>query len=295
MASLTGTIIKGIAGFYYVATVGSGIYACRARGIFRKEKTKPLVGDRVEIEVLDEKDKEANLIRIQPRKNALIRPAVANVDQAMLLFSLQSPDPDATLLDRFLIMMEKQEVPTVLCFNKTDLVEENEGRRWKDIYTACGYEVFLISAGKEEGIAELKERLQGKTTVVAGPSGVGKSTLTNLMQDVVRMETGELSEKLRRGKNTTRHAELVPLGEDTFFCDTPGFTSLDIPDLQPQELGAYFPEFEPFRGMCRYPDCAHMEEPDCAIRGAVEEGKISAERYRHYQRFYEELKEKRRY
>ena len=295
MTRLSGTIVKGIAGFYYVSTVESGIYACRARGIFRKDGKKPLVGDRVTIEVLDEKDKEANLIELLPRKNALIRPAVANVDQAMVLFALRSPDPDATLLDRFLLRMAQQQVPVVICFNKLDLVEQSAAARWKDIYKACGYEVFLISADREVGVAELKERLAGKTTVVAGPSGAGKSTLTNRIQDVVRMETGSLSEKLQRGKNTTRHAELLPLGENTFFCDTPGFTSLEMPEIPAEELDGYFPEFGPYRGTCRFPDCAHLQEPDCAVRGAVENGAIPQERYQHYTRFYSELKEKRRY
>ena len=292
MASLKGTIIKGIAGFYYVATVESGIYACRARGIFRKDNQKPLVGDRVEIEVTDEQDKEANVVRILPRKNALIRPAVANVDQAMLLFALRSPDPDGTLLDRFLLLMETQQVPVLICFNKTDLAGDAEAARWREIYESCGYDVHLISAGLEQGTEELKACLQGKTTVVAGPSGAGKSTLTNLMQTAVHMETGELSEKLGRGKNTTRHAELVPLDGDTFFCDTPGFTSLDLPGIEAADRDQYFPEFAPYREQCRFPDCAHMQEPDCAVRDAVDEDKISRERYEHYRRFYEELKDR---
>lgn len=294
---MTGKIIKGIAGFYYVAVAGSGIYACKARGIFRKDRKKPLVGDLVEIEVLDEKDKEANLVRILPRRNTLIRPAAANVDQAMILFALHDPDPDSMLLDRFLVTMEKQQIPVFLCFNKTDLAEKEEIRRWMDLYAGCGYEVFPIRAETEEGTDAVRERLEGKTTIVAGPSGVGKSTLTNVLLQTAHMETGSLSEKLKRGKNTTRHAELVPLGDDTFFCDTPGFTALDMPAMECSELAGCFPEFRPYLDQCRFPDCSHLHEPDCAVKEAYVAGKIAPERYDHYRRFYEELKElkKRRY
>ncbi len=294
---MTGTIIKGIAGFYYVAVAGSGIYACKARGIFRKDRQKPLVGDHVEIEVLDERDKEANLVRILPRRNALVRPAVANVDQAMILFALRDPDPDGMLLDRFLVSMERQQVPVLLCFNKTDLAEDEEIRRWMDLYAGCGYEVFPIRAEKEEGTDALRQRLAGRTTVVAGPSGAGKSTLTNVLLRTVHMETGALSEKLKRGKNTTRHAELVPLGDDTFFCDTPGFTALDMPAMECGELASCFPEFRPYLTQCRFPDCSHLHEPDCAVQEACRDGKISSERFEHYRRFFGELKEleKRRY
>ena len=291
---MTGKIIKGIAGFYYVSVAGSGIYACKARGIFRKDRQKPLVGDQVEIEVLDERDKEANLVRILPRRNMLIRPAVANVDQALILFALHDPEPDSMLLDRFLVTMEKQQIPALLCFNKTDLAGEEEIGRWMELYAGCGYEVFPVRAEKEEGTEALRERLAGRTTVVAGPSGVGKSTLTNVLLRTAYMETGALSEKLKRGKNTTRHAELVPLDDDTFFCDTPGFTALEMPALACEELAAYFPEFRPYLQNCRFPDCSHIHEPDCAVQEACREGKIPAERYDHYRRFYEELKETER-
>ena len=294
---MTGKIIKGIAGFYYVAVAGSGVYACKAKGIFRKERQKPLVGDLVRIDVLDEQEREANLTDILPRKNALIRPAVANVDQAMILFALREPDPDGMLLDRFLVTMEQQGIPVILCFNKTDLAGREEVRRWKDIYAAAGYEVLAIRALEEEGAEIVRQHLEGRTTVVAGPSGAGKSTLTNALLRTAHMETGALSEKLRRGKNTTRHAELVPLGPETFFCDTPGFTALEMPYMEPETLAACFPEFRPYETACRFPDCAHLQEPDCGVREALENGQIRPERYAHYCRFYEELKErkKRRY
>ena len=198
---MQGKIIKGIAGFYYVDVAESGVYECKAKGIFRKEKKKPLVGDNVEIEVLDEKEKTGNLIQILPRKNELIRPAAANVDQALVIFAVRQPDPNYQLLDRFLITMEQQEIPSIICFNKKDLAEQEELDQMYQIYISCGYQVLLTSAEQEEGINQIRKILEGKTTVVAGPSGVGKSSLTNLLQEEVSMETGEISKKLKRGGN----------------------------------------------------------------------------------------------
>ena len=210
---MQGKIIKGIAGFYYVDVAESGVYECKAKGIFRKEKKKPLVGDNVEIEVLDEKEKTGNLIQILPRKNELIRPAAANVDQALVIFAVRQPDPNYQLLDRFLITMEQQEIPSIICFNKKDLAEQEELDQMYQIYISCGYQVLLTSAEQEEGISQIRKILEGKTTVVAGPSGVGKSSLTNLLQEEVSMETGEISKKLKRGRHTTRHAQLLTVGE----------------------------------------------------------------------------------
>jgi ribosome biogenesis GTPase len=291
---MTGKIIKGIAGFYYVSVAGSGIYECKAKGIFRKEGKKPLVGDDVRIQVLDEKEKEANLTEILPRRNELFRPAVANVDQAMVIFALERPAPSQSLLDRFLLMLERQHVPAFLCFNKDDLAADGEKERWRKIYRNSGVEVLFCSAEKEDGLEEVREKLRGKTTVVAGPSGVGKSTLVNRMQGDVRMETGEISRKLKRGRHTTRHSQLIPLEEDTFLCDTPGFTSLYMTDMEKEELKEYFPEFFPFAPACRFQGCAHISEPDCGVKAALEEGKISRERYDSYRLFYEELKEQER-
>ena len=294
---MQGKIIKGIAGFYYVNVVESGVYECKAKGIFRKEKKKPLVGDNVEIEVLDEKEKLGNLVRILPRKNELIRPAAANVDQAMVIFAVKQPDPNYGLLDRFLISMEQQQVPTVICFNKQDLAQREEVQKMYHLYADCGYHVLLTSAFKEEGIAQVREILEGKTTVVAGPSGVGKSSLTNLLQEETSMETGEISKKLKRGKHTTRHSQLLAVGENTYLMDTPGFSSLYLEGLEKEELREYFPEFHEFEGQCRFQGCVHVHEPGCLVKEAVEEGKISRQRYENYVSFYEELKEKekRRY
>ena len=292
---MNGKIVKGIAGFYYVDVVESGIYECKAKGIFRKENMKPLVGDEVEIEVLDEKMKTGNLVRILPRKNELIRPAAANVDQAIVIFAVRQPDPSYALLDRFLIAMEQQEIPVVICFNKTDLSTEEEVDKMKKIYQNCGYQVLSTSAEKSEGINELRNYLEGKTSVVAGPSGVGKSSITNLLQGEVCMETGEISQKLQRGKHTTRHAQLIKIGEHTYFMDTPGFSSLFVQNMEKEDLQAYFPEMNNLNHLCRFQGCAHMNEPDCAVKEAVSEGKIHPIRYESYKNIYQELKEKRKY
>ena len=237
---MQGKIIKGIAGFYYVDVAESGIYECKAKGIFRKEKKKPLVGDNVEIEVLDEKEKTGNLIQILPRKNELIRPAAANVDQALVIFAVRQPDPNYQLLDRFLITMEQQEIPSIICFNKKDLAEQEELDQMYQIYISCGYQVLLTSAEQEEGISQIRKILEGKTTVVAGPSGVGKSSLTNLLQEEVSMETGEISKKLKRGRHTTRHAQLLTVGEHTYLMDTPGFSSLFVERMEKEGVTSLF-------------------------------------------------------
>jgi ribosome biogenesis GTPase len=294
---MQGRIIKGIAGFYYVYTVESGVWQCKARGLFRKDGKKPLVGDEVTIDVTDPADREARILEILPRKNELIRPAVANVDQAMILFALASPDPDLLLLDRFLITMERQHVPVLICFNKLDLDNGNSAEHYRELYEACGYEVLLLCARKGEGVDLLRERIKGSFTVAAGPSGVGKSSLTNLLSGTEAMETGEISRKLRRGKNTTRHSEMILLDDGTVICDTPGFTSLSVPDMKKEELRFYYPELAPYEGHCRFNGCVHINEPGCAVKDALQRGALQKERYESYQTLYGELEEqeKRRY
>lgn len=193
---MQGKIVKGIAGFYYVHVVGFGIYECKAKGSFRKEKRKPLVGDNVEIDCLSEEEKTGNIIQIFPRKNELIRPAVANIDQALVVFAVTDPKPHFNLLDRFLIMMETKGIPAVLCFNKQDIATEKEIQELQEIYRRCGYQILFTSAKKEENIALVKEVLKGKTTTVAGPSGVGKSSLINILQPEAKMETGKSARRL---------------------------------------------------------------------------------------------------
>ena len=292
---MIGKIMKGIAGFYYVGVVESGVYECKAKGIFRKDKIKPLVGDDVEIEVLNEEEKLGNIVKILPRRSELIRPAVANIDQALVIFAAREPKPNLSLLDRFLVIMEKQDVPVIICFNKQDLCDEEEVGRLKEIYEACGYPVVLASAKQGEGIEEIKSLLRGKTTTVAGPSGVGKSSLTNLLQNEVQMETGEISKKLGRGRHTTRHSQIIQIEEDTWLYDTPGFTSFYVEEIEKEELRFYFREFSKYEGTCRFQGCTHTHEPGCMVKNALEEEKISKERYENYLELYGELKEKRRY
>lgn len=295
---MQGKIVKGIAGFYYVDVVESGIYECKAKGIFRKEKKKLLVGDNVEIEPLDEEEEngypKGNLVKILPRKNVLIRPACANIDQALVIFAVRQPDPNFQLLDRFLISMEQQDVKTVICFNKTDLITEAELRAICDIYENSGYRIVTVSAAQRQGIEEIHAILEGKTTVVAGPSGVGKSSITNLMQESVSMETGEISKKLKRGRHTTRHAQLIEVGKETYLMDTPGFSSLFLEGLEKEELAFCFPEFAKYENQCRFQGCAHIHEPDCKVKEAVEQGYVHRQRYENYVALYDEIKNKKR-
>ena len=292
---MQGKIVKGIGGFYYVNTGEGEIYECRARGIFRKEGKKPLVGDDVKIEVLDGQEKTGNLVEILPRKNRLIRPAVANVDQALVLFAAADPKPNLNLLDRFLILMEQQQVPVTICFNKADLLEGGELDLLKQGYEAGDYPVHILSVRQQQGMEEIRSLLSGKTTVMAGPSGVGKSSLLNEVKPDARMETGEVSQKIKRGRHTTRHSEFFQIGPDSYLMDTPGFSSIYLEDIDPGELQDYFPEFRPLAGQCRFTGCAHVGERDCGVKTALEEGKISRTRYENYVLLYQELKEKRRY
>ena len=292
---LHGKIIKGIAGFYYVHVAGKGIYECKAKGVFRKNKEKPLVGDDVEITILNEEEKNGNISGILPRKNDLIRPAVANVDQALVIFAADQPKPNFNLLDRFLLMMEQKEIPTVICFNKVDLVTENEQEELKKIYDNTGHTILFVSAAQKQGLEMLRECLYEKTTTVAGPSGVGKSSLINLMQSDVKMETGSISEKIQRGKHTTRHSELIALDEASYILDTPGFSSLAVFDLEKEDVKWYYPEFESLQDKCRFMGCNHIHEPDCAVKQAVEAGSISSIRYENYKLLFEECGNRKKY
>lgn len=292
---MTGKIIKGIGGFYYVVCENGVTYECKAKGAFRNRKIKPLVGDNVEIEILDAEKNLGNIEDILPRFNWLNRPAVANVDQTVIIFAVSAPAPNFNLLDRFLINMEQHEVPTIICFNKIDL----EGfRQSEDIcrsYTKSGYEVLFISAESGYGIHTLEAVIKGKTTVFAGPSGVGKSSTLNSLFPDANVQTGGLSEKIQRGKHTTRHSELMFVDDDTYIMDTPGFSSLYTEGIEAEDLKLYFPEIAAYTGTCKFNMCNHISEPGCLVKEAVGDGRISKMRYDDYVMIYNELKEKRKW
>ncbi len=292
---MKGKIIKGIAGFYYVHVVHSGIYECKAKGVFRNRKIKPLVGDDVEIEILSEEEKLGNITEIYDRKSELIRPAVSNIDQALVVFAIAEPMPNLNLLDRFLVMMEKNDIDTIICFNKIDLVSEEKILEMRDVYVKAGYHVMFTSTKNKSGVEEVKRMLMGKTTAFAGPSGVGKSSLLNMILPEANSKTGEISDKIKRGKHTTRHSEIFNICEDTYIMDTPGFSSLYVNDFEKEDLKDYFREFKEFNYDCKFTGCVHINEPDCAIKDRLNRNEISQSRYDNYVLMYEEIKSKNKY
>lgn len=289
-----GKIVKGIGGFYYVdceADGGSWQYECKAKGLFRKDKVKPLVGDDVRIQVISDEQKWGNIEEILPRKNCLIRPEVANVDQALVLFAMADPMPNLNLLDRFLVMMGIQGIETAICFNKLDIVSKDEEDRLRDVYEKCANEVLFVSSKEQIGLDGLRRRLEGRTTVLAGPSGVGKSSILNEIYPEAASKTGTVSEKIGRGRHTTRHSELFCIGKKTYLFDTPGFSSLRIPDMEKEELRHYFTEFAPYEGQCRFMGCSHTHEPGCKVKEALDQGLLNPVRYENYVQLFGELKE----
>ena len=289
---MRGKIIKGIAGFYLV-DCGGEVLTCKARGLFRKQGEKPLVGDLAEVETAQTSESEANIVTLLPRKNRLIRPAVSNVDQALVVMAVRTPDPQFYLLDQYLVTMELQEIPAAILFTKEDL-DRGELADYRSRYETAGYPVFSVSAENGSGLEALRAYLAGKTTVLAGPSGAGKSTLTNLLCPTANMETGELSRKNLRGKQTTRHTELFCLGENSYLLDTPGFTAVEVWG-DTEAFKQAFPEIRALEGQCRFTGCNHRAEPDCAVKAAVARGEIAASRYESYRKMAEESAERRKY
>jgi len=287
---MEGVVVRAYGGYYYVHD-DRGEWACSLRGRFRHEKQQVLVGDRVE---LRPRHGHAGVIeKVLPRHTALIRPPVANVDQAVIVFAVREPDPNPGLLERFLITASMNQIEPLICFNKVDLTSDGQVElvsRYRE-----SFRVVVTSAKTGIGLEGLREALKGRVSVFAGPSGVGKSTLLNTLLPDLKLKTGEISDKLKRGKHTTRHVELISLPEGGLVVDTPGFSSLDLPDLKPEELAGYFPEMEDYYGKCYFTGCMHHKEPGCAVKEAVEAGKIEEARYRQYLDFMEELMGRRRY
>ena len=293
---INGKIIKGIGGFYYVDTE-NGLYECRARGIFRKNKITPLVGDRVSISVVDEENKKGVVEEIEKRDTELVRPPIANVDKALIVFAIKNPAPNLSLLDRFIVLAEKENLEIVIVFTKVDLDADGELlEELKSIYEVSGYKVIPVSNKLKLNIDKIKEELKENTVVFAGPSGVGKSSLLNEVDKNFELKTGEVSDKIKRGKHTTRHAELLKLECGGMVADTPGFSSLTLDDIDESELKEYFIEFDKY-DECRFGSrCIHENEPSCAVKEAVENGEISKKRYESYIQLLNEIRSgKRRY
>ncbi len=287
---IEGIVIKAYSGFYYVQSEATQ-WVCRLRGKFRLEKRRVLVGDRVKLKPAE---KNTGMIyEVMERRNELVRPPIANVDQAVIIFAVKNPDPNLDLLDKFLILAQSAQVTPVICLNKIDLLD-GPMPDWLNIYRQIGYPIVTTSVKKDIGINDMRRILAGKTSVFAGPSGVGKSSILNAIQPGLKLKTGEISKKLGRGKHTTRHVELMPLAGGGLVADTPGFSSLDLPAVHSNELVNYFPEIAAHQKKCRFVSCTHAQEPDCAVREAVEKGQIDTRRYQIYLHYYNELLERER-
>ncbi|WP_031516190.1 ribosome small subunit-dependent GTPase A [Desulfofalx alkaliphila] len=286
---IEGIVVKAYSGYYYVQD-GDAQWICRLRGKFRYDKQKVLVGDRVRLKPAE---KNTGVVyEVLNRRNELLRPPVANVDQGVITFAVAHPEPNLSLLDRFLVLAESSGVKPVICLNKADLLGEQEPE-WLDLYRRIGYGVFYTSTKYNTGLDELRAELRGKISVFAGPSGVGKSSLLNSIKPGLKLKTGEISEKLKRGRHTTRHVELLPINGG-LVVDTPGFSNLNLPEIPAAELMHYFPELAKFQGKCRFTSCTHNMEPQCAIKKAVDLGEIDAGRYNNYLQFLNELTERER-
>ena len=287
---IEGRIIKGIGGFYYVDT-DNGLYECRARGIFRKNKITPLVGDFVKISVVDEENKKGVVEEIAERETELVRPPIANVNKALIVFAVKNPTPHLSLLDRFIVLAERENLEIVIILTKIDLDDDNTFEKIKNIYEPCGYKVIGVSNLEKKNIDKVKEELKDNTVVFAGPSGVGKSSLLNEIDKNFKLKTGDVSDKIKRGKHTTRHAELFELEFGGMVADTPGFSSLTLDDIEDVDLKDYFIEFDNYDD-CKFGSrCIHQNEPNCAVKEAVENGEIPKERYESYIQLLNEIRQ----
>ena len=282
---LKGRIVKALSGFYYVK-VDETVYQCKARGKFRKNDFKPLVGDFCEFSI--ENENEGYIRVIEPRKNDLVRPPISNIDQALLVFSASEPDMNLLLLDRFLVLIEHLHIRPLICISKMDLVNEEDIKMMMLPYEKAGYDVYYVSAHQKRGLEQIKALFKDQVTVITGQSGVGKSSLLNALDIHLNIDTNEISKALGRGKHTTRHVELMEM-YGGYVADTPGFSSLEL-NLDPVELAQSFHDFEALSSQCKFRGCLHDSEPHCAVKQAVEEGLISKERYEHYLSFLKELK-----
>lgn len=287
---MNGKIIKGIGGFYYIKT-DKGIIECKARGKFRYQDMKPMVGDNVIIKIENGK---GVIEEILERSSSLKRPTVANVTLALVVFAIKNPDIQYDLLYKFLILCESNNIKAVVCINKIDLATESELENVKQKINGIGYEVLFINAKEWANSDIIREKLSGNTTVLCGPSGVGKSTIINTLIYREHMATGSVSEKIGRGKHTTRHSELIEV-ENGYIVDTPGFSTLDISFLDKDNLKMAFPDFEELNYGCKFRGCIHHKEPGCAIKEAVNEGRINKSRYEFYIRTLEQILSERKY
>lgn len=283
---MKGRVIKNQNGYFSIWTASGNLHLCRSRGRL-KRKTDILVGDEVEFELTERGD--AAIISVSPRRNALARPPVANIDCLVLTVAIRTPDVNLYTLDKMLLLAENADIPPVLCVNKADLAPE-AAETLAEIYKKAGYKAVCVSAASGEGISALEAALDGKITAFSGPSGVGKSSLLNRLLGRTAFTAGAVSDKTGRGKNTTRHAELVPFKDNAFLMDTPGYTSLELETVAEENLGFLFKDFRPYLGGCRFNDCLHLSEPDCAVRSAAEAGQLAESRYRSYRQAVEEIR-----
>lgn len=289
----SGKIMKALSGFYYVLTEDGETYQCRGRGVFRKQKITPLVGDQVEFEA--ETKQEGYVLDVGPRKNELVRPPIANIDQAIIVTSAAQPDFSTALLDRFLVLVESKAIEPVIFITKMDMLSADQLARieaFKKDYQQIGYSVEMLSSKEETNLEQVQLHMKDKISVIAGQSGVGKSSMLNAIDPRLDLETNEISESLGRGRHTTRHVELIPIGGG-LVADTPGFSSLEFTELEAEELPSCFPEFRESEDDCKFRGCMHHKEPKCAVKDAVESGEIPEYRYTHYLQFLEEIKSRK--